>query len=144
MEIKELKDNLTRDLTSLGYKLYDLTYSKSDNTLHVIVDKQMDLNEIEELSKKVSSIMDLYDENMDPYLLDVCSVGIERPITNEDELKEAIGSYIFVKTKELKVTGDLKSFENGVITLSTKDKNLNKDIKINYDEVKNVRYAVKF
>lgn len=144
MEIKDLKVNLERDLTCLGYKLYDVTYSKKDNILSVIIDKTMDLNEVEELSRKVSSIMDLYDEDFDEYLLDVCSVGVERPIRNEDELLAAVGSYIYVKTKELKAYGDLKAFEEGVLTLLTKDKNITKELKINYKDTKKVRYACKF
>lgn len=144
MEIEKLKDNLKRDLKSLGYDLYDVYYQKKDNILSVIVDKQMDLNEVEELSKKVSSIMDLYDEDMDEYLLDVSSVGIEREIRDKKELEKAIGSYIYVKTKELKVYGDLLEFKDDVLTLETKDKNITKKVNINYSDIKFVRYAVKF
>ena len=144
MNTKELKENLKRDLTCLGYELYDVTYSKSDNILHVIIDKNMDLKEIESISKKVSKIMDLYDEDMDEYLLDVSSIGIERPIKTEDEVKKAVGSYIYVKTKELKIYGTLKSFKDNELCLVTKEKNLNKEVKINYADVKNMRYAVEF
>ena len=144
MNTKELKENLKRDLTCLGYELYDVSYSKSDNILHVVIDKNMDLKEIESISKKVSKIMDLYDEDMDEYLLDVSSVGIERPINNEEEIKKAIGSYVFVKTKELKQYGTLKDFKDNVLVLETKDKNLKKEVKINYADVKNMRYAVEF
>ncbi len=144
MEIKELKENLQRDLKSLGYVLYDVSYEKKNKILHVTIDKQMDLNEVEELSRKVSSIMDLYDEDMEEYLLDVSSVGIEREIRNADELKAAIGSYIYVKTKELKVNGDLKEFDSETLTLATKEKNLSKTLKINYKDIKFVRYAYKF
>lgn len=144
MEIEKLKDNLKRDLKSLGYDLYDVYYQKKDNILSVIVDKQMDLNEVEELSKKVSSIMDLYDEDMDEYLLDVSSVGIEREIRDKKELEKAVGSYIYVKTKELKVYGDLLEFKDDVLTLETKDKNITKKVNINYSDIKFVRYAVKF
>ncbi len=144
MEIKELRENLTRDLKSLGYVLYDVSYEKKNKILHVTIDKQMDLNEIEDLSKKVSSIMDLYDQDMEEYLLDVSSVGIEREIRNEKELEAAVGSYIYVKTKELKTNGDLKEFKDGVLTLDTKEKNIKKTLKINYSDVKFVRYAYKF
>lgn len=144
MEIKELKQNLERDLKSLGYVLYDVTYEKKNKILHVTIDKQMDLNEVEELSRKVSSIMDLYDEDMEEYLLDVSSVGIEREIRNADELKQAVSSYIYVKTKELKVYGDLKEFDGETLTLVTKEKNINKTLKINYKDIKFVRYAYKF
>lgn len=144
MEIKELKENLQRDLKSLGYVLYDVSYEKKNRILHVTIDKQMDLNEVEELSRKVSSIMDMYDQDMEEYLLDVSSAGIEREIRNQDELKAAIGSYIYVKTKELKVNGDLVDFDGEVLTLNTKEKNINKTLKINYKDIKFVRYAYKF
>ena len=144
MELKQLKKDLGRDLKSLGYDLYDVTYSKKDRILQVLIDKEMDLKEIESLSKKVSSIMDLYDQDMEEYLLDVSSVGIERPIRNEEELRKAVGSYIYVMTKELKVYGDLRGYEDGVLILETAEKNIRKEVKIAYDDVKNVRYAVRF
>ena len=144
MDLKKLKEDLKKDLDDIGYSLYDLSYEKKDSILHVTIDKPMDLNEIEDLSKKVSIIMDKYDEDMDEYLLDVSSVGIERPIRSKEELSGAIGSYIYVKTKDFKVYGDLVDFKDDILTLNTKDKNITKTLKINYDELKFVRYAVKF
>lgn len=144
MEIKELKEKLGNDLLSLGYKLYDCYFEKKEHILHVVIDAKMDMNQIEELSKKVSEIMDLYDDDMDEYMLDVSTVGIEKEIRSEDELKEALGSYIYVKTKGLKVYGDLESFDGNILTLKTKDKNITKTVKVNYSDVKYVRYAVKF
>ncbi len=144
MEIKELKEKLGNDLLNLGYKLYDCYFEKKEHILHVVIDAKMDMNQIEELSKKVSQIMDLYDGDMDEYMLDVSTVGIEKEIRNLDELKDAIGSYIYVKTKELKVYGDLESLEGNILTLKTKDKNITKTIKVDYSNVKYVRYAVKF
>ncbi|MBR0461121.1 MAG: hypothetical protein IJJ00_00170 [Erysipelotrichaceae bacterium] len=144
MKTAALKENLKRDLISLGYELYDVTYSKKDKILQVLIDKKMDLKEIESLSKKVSKIMDLYDEDMDEYILDVGSVGIERPIRDREELKAAEGSYIYVKTKEEKIYGTLVSFDEDVLTLSVKDKNIAKEMSLNYEDIKNVRYAVEF
>ena len=144
MKTAALKENLRRDLKSLGYELYDVTYSKKDKILQVLIDKNMDLKEIESLSKKVSKIMDLYDEDMDEYILDVSSVGIERPIRDREELKEAVGSYIYVKTREDKIYGTLVSFDEDVLTLNVKDKNVTKELSLNYDDIKNVRYAVEF
>ena len=144
MEIKKLKEYLKKDLNDIGYKLFDLSYEKKDSILHVTIDKPMDLNEIEDLSKKVSLIMDKYDEDMEEYLLDVSSVGIERPICSKEELYEAIGSYIYIKTKDIKLYGDLIDFKDNILTLNIKDKNITKTLKINYDDLKFVRYAVKF
>ena len=144
MEIKKLRENLEKDLAKIAYKVYDVSFEKKDSILHVIIDKPMDLNEIEVLSKKVSEIMDKYDEDMPEYLLDVSSVGIERPIRSSEELKKAVGSYIYIKTKDLKLYGDLLDFKDDILSLKTKDKNITKTLKINYDELKFVRYAVKF
>lgn len=144
MEIKELKEKLGNDLLSLGYKLYDCYFEKKEHILHVVIDAKMDMNQIEDLSKKVSEIMDLYDDDMDEYMLDVSTVGIEKEIRSEDELKEALGSYIYVKTKGLKVYGDLESFDGNILTLKTKDKNITKTVNVNYSDIKYVRYAVKF
>ena len=144
MDLKELKKNLKNDLKSLGYELYDVTYSKKDNILHVEVDKSMDLKEIEDLSKKISKIMDKYDDEFNEYLLDVSSVGLERPIRNEEELKKAVGSYIYVKTNKDEIYGSLKSFKDGILIIKHKQKNLSVESEINYKDIKKVRYAVKF
>ena len=42
--------------------------------MHVSIDVSLDMNEIEEISKKVSEIMDKYDGDMDAYMLDVSSL----------------------------------------------------------------------
>lgn len=144
MEIKDLNEKLAYELDLLGFKLYECYYEKKNNILHVSIDASLDMNEIEEISKKVSEIMDKYDEDMDAYMLDVSSCGIEKKIRNADEIKEAIGSYIHVKGKGFKYYGDLEDFDGAVITLKTMEKNISKTIKINYSDVKAVRYAVKF
>lgn len=144
MDLKALKKNLKEELKSLGYELYDVSYSKKDNILHVEVDKSMDLIEIEDLSKKVSKIMDKYDDELDEYLLDVSSVGLERPIRNEEELNKAVGSYIYVKTNKVEIYGSLKSFNEGILIIKHKEKNLSVESAINYKDIKKVRYAVKF
>ena len=99
MEIKDLNEKLAYELDLLGYKLYECYYEKKNNILHVSIDASLDMNEIEEISKKVSEIMDKYDGDMDAYMLDESSCGIEKKIRNADELKEAICSYIHVKCK---------------------------------------------
>ena len=144
MEIKELTEKLAYELNQVGYKLYDCFFEKKNNILHVVIDASLDMEQIEKVSKKVSEFMDKYDEDMDAYMLDVSTCGIEKKIRNADELKEAIGSYIHVSGKGFKYDGDLLNFDGSIITLEIKEKNISKTIKINYSDVKAVRYAVKF
>ena len=144
MKIDELKKSLNRDLKSLGYVLYDVSFDKGNNILQILIDKKMDLKEIEDLSKKLSKIMDLYDEEFDQYILDVSSVGLERPIRSKEELNKAIDSYIYVKTKELKINAYLREFDGETLKLEKLDKNIKKNAEIKYDDIKQIHYAVDF
>ncbi len=144
MKLEEIKEALAKDIEKEGYHLYDLTYLKKDKILTCLLDESLDLDAIEKLSQKISVFMDKYDEDFDEYLLDISCVGIERPIRNEDELLKAVGSYVFVKTKDDKLNGTLLAYENGVLKLEYQDKNKKKIKEIAYSAVKQLRYAVRF
>ena len=110
-----------------------------------MLDERLDMNELEEVSNKISEYLDKYADDFDDnYILDVSTVGIERPIRNEEELSKAVGEYIYVKTKDNEYYGDLKEFADGIIKLETKDKTRTVSVSIEYSKTKFVRYAVKF
>ena len=144
MKLDELKTGLAEYLSEKNLKLYDLTYSKKDNILTVVLDESLDLNAISKISEDVSAYMDEHDGDMDAYLLSVETAGIERKIRNEQEVADAVGSYVYVKTGNLELNGDLKDYKDGILTLAYKDKNLNKKAEIAYKDIKFIRYAVKF
>lgn len=144
MELKKLKDELTAEIKALGYTLYSLSYDDKENILQVLIDESLDLNTISLLSEKISLIMDRYDADFGNYLLDVSSVGIERPIRNEEEVMKAIGSYVFVKTKDFKTNGTLIDFKDGRLSLEYMDKNIKRKAVIEYKDVRQLRFAVKF
>ena len=68
----------------------------------------------------------------------------EQLIHIQEELKDAVGEYIYVKVKGNEYYGTLHSFENETLTLKVKDKTREKDVLIEYPQIKKVRYAVKF
>ena len=145
MNLDKIKEELNRYITEKGLKLFEVTYQKKDSTLTVLLDEKLKMDELEEISNDLSSFLDGYaDEFEDNYFLDVSTVGVERPIRNEDELKEAIGEYIYVKTKENEYYGTLSSYNNGVMNLKIKDKTREKDVSVEYQKAKKVRYAVRF
>ncbi|MDO5439924.1 MAG: hypothetical protein Q4F12_00130 [Erysipelotrichaceae bacterium] len=144
MELGEIKEKLSKDIEKLGYHLYSLKYLKKDKILEVLIDESIDLNEVSLLSEKISKIMDKYDEDFDEYLLDVASAGCEREIKSEDDIKKAVNSYVHVKTNEQEIEGTLSSYKDGVLTIDYLDKTRKKTIKINTNDVKKLRYAVKF
>ena len=145
MNTDKIKKEIEGFLSSKGMKLFDLQYSKKDQTLTVLLDEKLSMDELEEVSNEISQLLDKYeDEFVDNYFLDVSTVGAERPIRNKEELKDAVGEYIYVKVKGNEYYGTLHSFENETLTLKVKDKTREKDVLIEYPEIKKVRYAVKF
>ena len=145
MNLDKVEKSLKDYLSDLKIKLYELNYLKNDSTLSIVLDERLDMNELEEVSNKISEYLDKYADDFDDnYILDVSTVGIERPIRNEEELSEAVGEYIYVKTKDYEYYGDLKEFADGIIKLETKDKTRTVNVSIEYSKTKFVRYAVKF
>ena len=144
MELGEIKEKLSKDIEKLGYHLYSLKYLKKDKILEVLIDESIDLNEVSLLSEKISKIMDKYDEDFDEYLLDVASAGCEREIKSEYDIKKAVNSYVHVKTNEQEIEGTLSSYKDEVLTIDYLDKTRKKTVKVNKEEVKKMRYAVKF
>ena len=144
MEVNTFKEALSKDIESVGYHLYSLTYKKKDNILEVLIDESLDLDGISRLSELISGFMDKYDKDFDEYLLDVSCAGCELRIRNEDELRRAVGEYVHIKTREFEEDGYLKSFENGKVTVEYMDKTRKKAVTVNYDDIKMIRYAVKF
>ena len=113
-------------LASCGQKEDNFDKSKEENTAAIL------------------NVMDKYDKDFDEYLLDVSCAGCERRIRNEDELRRAVGEYVHIKTREFEEDGYLKSFENGKVTVEYMDKTRKKAVTVNYDDIKMIRYAVKF
>ena len=143
MNLKEISRNLQSDIEKLGYHLFDLKYNKQENILSVVIDESLDLDKIEELSRKVSKLMDKYDESFDNYILDVCSVGVERPLRTIDEIKDSVGEFVYVKTNTKKITGTIKKVKDNIISLEYKDKNIKKMVDVNYKDVKKIHKTVK-
>ncbi len=144
MDLKKIETELKAFLKEKGYTLYELNHLKKDNILQVVLDESLDMEQIEQISNDVSDFMDRYDEELDAYLLDVCTAGIERPIRNGEEMKRAVGSYVCVKTKEAVYEGTLYEVTEEELRMSVKDKTRDKLVTIPKKQVKKMRYAVKF
>ena len=145
MDLDKIRNVLNEFVSEKQMKLFEVSYRRSDETLTVLLDEKLNMDELEEISAEISQFLDGYeDEFEDNYFLDVSTVGVERPIRNEEEVLAAIGEYVYVKTKENEYYGTLKAYEDGVLRLSVKDKTKEKEVSIPYSKTKKVRYAVKF
>lgn len=145
MNLENIRKDLENFVSGEGLVLFDLTYHSKDETLEVTLDNDMNMEKLEEVSSLVSNFLDKYEKEFpDNYILDVHSVGAERPIRNEDELKAAIGKYIYAKTSENEYLGTLLDYTDGIIHMECMDKTRKINVSVDYSKTKKVRYAVKF
>ena len=145
MNLERVKNIIKEYADKKQLNLFEVEYNRSESTLTVLFDEKLNMDALEQISADLSSYLDDYDDEFDDnYILDVSTVGVERPIRNKEELIQAVGKYIYVKTKKEEYNGILKSFEDGVMKLEVKDKTKKKVVDVDYAETKKVRYAVEF
>ena len=145
MDLKVIEKDLNDYCKQKGWNLFEVSYHSKESTLSILLDNKFDMDELEKVSNDLSDYMDKYENDIEGnYILDVSTVGVERPIRNEEELVKAIGEYICVKTKDEEVCGYLKKYENNILAVEYKEKTVDKIKNIDYSKVKKVRYAVKF
>ena len=145
MNLDKIKEVLEDFLKEKHLKLFEITYRKSDLVLSVLLDETLNMEELEKISGEISDLLDRYEDELpDNYFLDVSTVGVERPIRNEEELKGAVGKYIYVKTKDAEYYGTLHAYADGILSLDVRDKTRTKNVSLEYAKTKKVRYAVEF
>ena len=144
MDIKRIKKELEEFLLTKNLHLFDCSFNKHEKIFSILIDESLNMEELEIISNELSNFMDKYDDEFYNYILDVSNVGIERPIRNDEEIKKAIGSFIYIKTKDKEYNGFLDEFDGNELVLSYKDKTRDKVVKMNKKDIKNIRYAVNF
>ncbi|MEG0277396.1 MAG: ribosome maturation factor RimP, partial [Coprobacillus sp.] len=134
-------------------ELFDIEYVKegNDNFLRIYLDKPggIDLNMIVDASKEISEILDKVDPIEDEYFLEVSSPGAERPLKNEEQLKDAVGEYVRIELIDPKagmdaLEGTLIKFEDNVAIIEYMDKTRKKEFAIDYENIRLARLAIKF
>jgi ribosome maturation factor RimP len=134
--------------------LYELSYVKEhgDYILRVLIDNELediDVNTCAEVSEAISPELDKFKFLSDNYLLEVASVGIERPIRGLVEFKKHLNKYIEMIVKEPvlsyhELVGTLMAVEGEEISLKINIKGRIKVVKIMFNNIVSAQTAVKF
>ncbi|MXW43088.1 MAG: ribosome maturation factor RimP [Acidimicrobiia bacterium] len=98
MSVAEAANNLLAPIfKGRGLDLYDLTYG--GGVLRVIVDKPggINLDEVADVSKVVSRLLDDYEICGGHYTLEISSPGLERSLRSPEHFMQAIGETISLK-----------------------------------------------
>lgn len=153
MKLEEVVyDLLKKPLSDFGYSLISAKFSKegSEYYLHIVVDRDsaIDLDAIVSVSDLISPILDASDPIPNNYVLDVSSLGIEKPI-EVTKLPKYVGSYVNIHLStpyqgENILEGDLVEANESEITIEYRMKTRKVKALIKLSNVDKARLAVKF
>lgn len=92
-----IHEALDKKLANIGYSLVSVKYAREnkENYLHLTIDKDddMSLDDIVMVSDLISPILDIEDIIKDKYILDISSLGAEKPIAL-NKIDKYIGKYL--------------------------------------------------
>ena len=118
-----------------GCTLWDVEYVKEAGTwyLRILLDKEggVDILDCEEISRKVSDLLDEADPIEGSYTLEVGSAGAERALKRPSDFQRFLGSPVLVKLYRARegrkeFSGYLKSYDeaNGDVTVTVGNQEL--------------------
>ena len=121
----KLAPEISRVLERLGVELDDLTISKagSRRVLDVVIDSDdpIDLDRLAEISRAVSEFLDESDlMGTAPYVMEVGTRGIGRPLTKPAHWRRNIGRLVKVSGDAVNDIGRIAEFEDPTVTLNIK------------------------
>ena len=114
----------------LGLRIWDIRYLKEGSQwfLRIFIDKDggVGINDCENYSRLISPMLDSEDPIKDNYILEVSSPGMFRKLNTEKHFEKYTGSRVEVKLYKSEngkksVTGTLKGYANGTVTVLTDD-----------------------
>ena len=143
---EQLVDELTRPLLDLGYDLeaVELTPAGRRRVLRIAVDKDggITLDDVAAATKEVSRIIDASDVMGEmPYLLEVTSPGVDRPLTLERHWRRNAGRLVKI------VLSEGETFTGRIGTVDPEGVQVDVDgtvRTVRYDEVESARIQVEF
>ena len=124
-----LRDLLDPVVAGAGYDLEDVTVSSAGrrSVVRVIVDADggVDLDAVADISRAISDALDSDAPGgaafAGPYVLEVTSPGVDRPLTEPRHWRRATGRLVETRVGDSVVTGRIRSADDGGVVLETDD-----------------------
>ena len=152
MDLNYLKPLLEKKINELGFELVEISTRREKGSfiLSIVVDRvePIDLKTISELSEVLSSYLDEIDDSEEPYLLDISSLGAEKPLKIED-LSKYVLRYVHVHVQNAIdgqniFEGELSEVNEDSIVVTYKIKTRVKKVVILLSNIYKIRLAIKF
>lgn len=144
--------NIVKDIMLEYCEKNNLIYYDSKETkeygyyvLQVMLDKKggIDVDTLALANDYLSNKLDSINFSDSEYMLEVSSPGAEKELRNFDEVKENIGEYVHIKTKDMIYEGYLTEIVDDTLNVKINIKGRIKTVSIKYEDVKKIRLAVK-
>jgi len=129
----------------MGYKLWGLEYQASENTAQVRIfidhSKGITLEDCSRVSQQLSAVLDVEDPVQVPYTLEISSPGINRKLFSTEQMKDAVGSKVKVKTtwpinERRNIRGILINADDDQLTVVTQE---GKEFLVPIEAIKNAK-----
>lgn len=152
MNLEKIKPLLESKLMELGYELYSLTYLFKDgnNVLTITIDRKdpISMSDIVGVTDIISPYMDEIDDSESPYMLEITSLGAEKPL-KIGQLSDYVSSYVEVRlinpiNGENIYLGTIKEVSDLELILEIRIKSRTKLINIAKSNISKIRLAIKF
>ena len=117
-------------VSPLGYELVGVEYipQGKNSVLRVFIDSEdgIVLEDCEQVSRQLSSVLDVEDPIKGQYLLEVSSPGLDRPMFKLEDYQRFTGQLVKVRLHDMqegrrKMKGRIEQVEDDRITLSLDD-----------------------
>ena len=133
MKKQEIEQHCTELVTPIieenGFELVDVEYVKegSDYYLRVYADKEggINIDDCVLISRSLEEKLDAADHMTDPYILEVSSPGLTRPLKKEKDFKRNLGKKVEVKL--YRAVDGCKEFEAMLVGYGDSTLTLQKD-----------------
>jgi ribosome maturation factor RimP len=123
---KQVIELLDGEFARAGYEIEDVLIDGATRPPRITVvadgDVPLDLDSIAELSRSASALLDGVDDDATPYVLEVTSPGVERPLTTEKHYRRARGRKVELTLSDGSLlTGRLGETHGGTVRLVVRE-----------------------
>jgi ribosome maturation factor RimP len=146
-KITELAGSVAREY---GVRIVDIELAGGVRrpTVKIFIDKEggVTLDDCERVSRAVSAVLDVEDPIRTPYMLEVSSPGLDRPLKGLDDFESSVGKLARVVTREAMegqtfFIGRIAGVKGNMIRLLIENE---KEIEVPYEKVSKARLEIEF
>ena len=146
-KITELAGSVAREY---GVRIVDIELAGGVRrpTVKIFIDKEggVTLDDCERVSRAVSAVLDVEDPIRTPYMLEVSSPGLDRPLKGLDDFESSVGKLARVVTREAMegqtfLFGRIAGVKGNMIRLLIENE---KEIEVPYEKVSKARLEIEF